>query len=79
RLRNTLAVLSQRIGLTVEETKAWSQNLGHSDVLTTLMSYGEVPGARQAELIRGLGRPRRTKADALGLLDDLKEALREER
>jgi integrase len=78
RLRNTLAVLSQRLCRTQEETKAWSQNLGHSDVLTTLMSYGEVPGARQAELIRGLGRARKTKADALSLLDDLKEALQEE-
>ncbi|RYG99118.1 MAG: hypothetical protein EON58_05060 [Alphaproteobacteria bacterium] len=31
--------------------KAWSQNLGH-DVLITLKSYGELPPARQRELIR---------------------------
>ena len=35
-----------------EEMKAWSQNLGHSDVLTTFTSYGQVPTHRQAELIR---------------------------
>ena len=39
-----------------EEFKAWSQNLGHDQVLTTFSSYGQVGYERQAELIRGLGR-----------------------
>ena len=39
-----------------EEFKAWSQNLGHEQVLTTFSSYGQVAQDRQAELIRGLGR-----------------------
>jgi hypothetical protein len=30
------------------------ENLGHSDVLTTFFSYGEVPGRRQAEIMRSL-------------------------
>lgn len=34
--------------------KAWSQNLGHANVMTTLTSYGEVPTHRQGELIRGM-------------------------
>jgi len=42
--------------LTPEQMKAWSQNLGHADVLTTLTSYGHVPSHRQAELIRAAGR-----------------------
>ncbi|EYD76118.1 Site-specific recombinase XerC [Rubellimicrobium mesophilum DSM 19309] len=42
------------LSLTPEEMKAWSQNLGHSDVLTTFTSYGQVPTHRQGELIRGL-------------------------
>jgi integrase len=54
-LRNMLARLGQRLCPTVEEYKAWSQNLGHADMLTTLTSYGEVPAHRQAELIRRLG------------------------
>ena len=37
-----------------EAMKAWSQNLGHSDVLTTFTSYGAVPDHRQGELIRAL-------------------------
>lgn len=41
-----------------EEFKAWSQNLGHAGVLTTLYSYGDVPDYRQAELIKKLSQPR---------------------
>lgn len=53
-LRNTLVQLGERICTTPEQFKAWSQNIGHERVLTTLTSYGKVPAARQAELIRGL-------------------------
>ena len=42
-------------GLTPEAMKAWSQNLGHADVLTTFTSYGAVPTHRQGELVRALG------------------------
>jgi len=55
--RDTLTALGMRICHTAEEFKAWSQNIGHDRVLTTFMSYGKVPAAKQAELIRGLGRP----------------------
>lgn len=50
--RNTLTMLGQTICKTPEAMKAWSQNLGHADVMTTMMSYGEVPQWRQAQLIR---------------------------
>ncbi len=40
------------LNLSPEAVKAWSQNLGHTDVLTTFTSYGEVPIHRQGELIR---------------------------
>jgi hypothetical protein len=36
--------------------KAWSQNLGHENVLTTFSSYGDVARHRQAEIIRALGK-----------------------
>jgi integrase len=52
--RKTLAQLGERLCRTPEEFKAWSQNLGHEQVLTTFSSYGEVAYHRQAELIRGL-------------------------
>jgi len=56
--RNTLVQLGQRSCATPEEFKAWSQNLGHEHVMTTLTSYGTVPAHRQGELIRGLGATR---------------------
>jgi site-specific recombinase XerD len=54
--RKTLAQLGERLCRTPEEFKAWSQNLGHEQVLTTFSSYGTITGRRQAELIRGLSR-----------------------
>lgn len=52
--RNTLVRLGERVCKTPEEFKAWSQNFGHSEVLTTFMSYGEVPVSRQAEIFEGM-------------------------
>jgi len=52
--RKTLSRLGQQLCTTPEAFKAWSQNLGHTNVLTTLTSYGEVQVERQGELIHGL-------------------------
>lgn len=52
--RNTLVQLGERVCTSPESFKAWSQNLGHEGVLTTLTSYGQVSSHRQAELIRGM-------------------------
>jgi hypothetical protein len=47
--RKTLALLGQKVCKSPEEYKAWSQNLGHENVLTTFSSYGDVGRQRQAE------------------------------
>lgn len=52
--RKTLAQIGERICRAPEEFKAWSQNLGHENVLTTFTSYGEVATCRQAEIMREL-------------------------
>jgi integrase len=52
--RNSLALLGGQICKSPEAYKAWSQNLGHENVLTTFLSYGDVAPHRQAEIIRGL-------------------------
>lgn len=52
--RNTLVGLGEKICKTPEDFKAWSQNLGHEQVLTTFCSYGEVPEQRQSEIIQCL-------------------------
>ncbi|UVC09592.1 tyrosine-type recombinase/integrase [Rhizobium sp. TH2] len=53
-LRSTLAALGQKLCRSPEDYKAWSQNLGHEQVLTTFVSYGNVAADRQAEIINGL-------------------------
>jgi integrase/recombinase XerD len=55
--RKTLALLGGQKCKTPEEYKAWAQNLGHEDVLTTFRSYGDVSGYRQAEIMRSFIAP----------------------
>lgn len=56
--RKTLVRLGETTCRSPEEFKAWSQNLGHSGVLTTFYSYGEVQPNRQSEIFRALRTPR---------------------
>ncbi|WP_420857879.1 tyrosine-type recombinase/integrase [Marivivens marinus] len=51
RVRDTIVDLANDHCRTPEEFKAWSQNMGHDDVLTTFSSYGAVPPGRQMELM----------------------------
>ena len=53
-LRNTLVQVAYDRKLDAEAFKAWSQNLGHEDCLTTFSSYGTIPPSRQAEIMRRL-------------------------
>ena len=46
--RDMLVRHAMTLDLTPEEMKAWSQNLGHADVLTTFTSYGTVPSTGRA-------------------------------
>ena len=55
--RNTLTQLGQKICATPEQMKAWSQSLGHENVMTTLISYGEVPPHREKEVFVSLHKP----------------------
>jgi len=50
-LRHTLGHLAQTACRTPRELKAWSQNLGHENVATTLTSYGTIDPHQQGELI----------------------------
>ena len=53
--RDMLVRHAMSLDLSPEAMKAWSQNLGHNDVLTTFTSYGSVPVYRQGELVRSAG------------------------
>ena len=53
-LRKTLTQLGERVCRTPEQFKAWSQNLGHEQVLTSFTSYGKVSNQRQGEILGAL-------------------------
>ncbi len=55
RVRDSIVEFAYRTCKTPEEFKAFSQNLGHANVATTLLSYGKIPLTRQMELIRSAG------------------------
>jgi integrase len=50
-LRHTLGHLLHTVCRTPKEIKAWSQNLGHENVATTLTSYGTIDPHQQGEVI----------------------------
>jgi len=65
-----------------EELKAWSQNLGHEQLITSLISYATVPRNRQAEIMCNLRHSRKATApgdDLLGQMAELIEKARVER
>jgi integrase len=68
--RKTLVQLGERLCRSPEEFKAWSQNLGHEQVLTTFSNYGQVAADRQAALIRQLGRRQGTDAPKAQMIED---------
>ncbi|MFC5568841.1 tyrosine-type recombinase/integrase [Lysobacter yangpyeongensis] len=53
-LRNVLVRLGEERCRSPEDFKAWSQNLGHEQVLTTFTSYGHVDTRRQADIVQSL-------------------------
>ena len=55
--RHTLVQLGETVCKTPEKFIAWSQNLGHENVSTTITSYGKISRQRQAEIIRSLAAP----------------------
>lgn len=53
--KHTLAAECDRRPLTREQRKAWSENLGHENELTTKVYYGKMSGERRSEVIEGIG------------------------
>jgi integrase/recombinase XerD len=73
--RHALTRHGQTICVTLEDHKAFSQNLGHSSIKTTEIHYGEIPPERQGQLIRGLRKKGTTDPTALSLARELMERL----
>jgi len=77
--RHMLVRHGQQVCKTPEDFKAWSQNLGHEQVLTTFLSYGDVAPIRQGEIIRGLGKhPENTLSDLKALAEVFARHVREQ-
>ena len=53
--RKTLALHGDEVCTTMQERKAWSMNLGHENIATTINAYMPVDRNRQRELIQALG------------------------
>jgi integrase len=51
-VRKALARFGEQKVRNPEEWKAWSQNFGHKNEMTTFRGYGQIPLRRQAEIIR---------------------------
>lgn len=55
-LRDTLTMFGEQLCVGPEEFKAWSQNLGHDNVLTTFTSYGNLTQHRQDEILEKMAK-----------------------
>ena len=66
--RSTLARLGQARCKTPEEMKAWSQNLGHTKMLTTFTSYGALDEYRQCEIIAKIGQRQEEPDDLASII-----------
>jgi site-specific recombinase XerD len=55
-IRRSLAVFGEQICQTAEEFKAWSQNLGHLQVLTTFTGYGGLSDRQQLLIMAKLSK-----------------------
>ena len=49
-----LVCFSEKVCQSPDQFKAWSQNIGHTKIMKTFNSYGEVDNRRQGEIILGL-------------------------
>lgn len=68
--RHTLVRLGETMCKSAEEFKAWSQNLGREQVLTTFLSYGRVTPTRQCEIVRSLAKPVSTSSNDFDAMAD---------
>ncbi len=70
--RHTLVHLMQTVCRSPEQMKAWSQNLGHEHVATTLTSYGTIDPYRQGTVLAGISiSSHKPEQDILGKIREL--------
>lgn len=77
-IRKTLTTMGEELCHSMQELKAWSQNLGHENLGTTLKHYGKVPDPLQHELLGNM-RNRNPQPDTQRLIDKLNRMSPEQR
>ena len=70
-LRNMIVSEAYRRKLSPATLKAWSQNLGHEGMLTTLTSYGKIPLEEQGRLVREKAKSQAEQAITRSVLEDI--------
>ncbi len=65
KFRDMIVSEAYRRKLSIDELKAWSQNLGHNAMLTTLTSYGKIPTEVQGQLVRNSTGSSRVRQDSI--------------
>lgn len=63
--RTTLVRLGEKLCRPPEEFKAWSQNLGHEQPLTTFTSYGYIDEYNQGRIMKNLSNDKNNEKDTL--------------
>jgi integrase len=76
-VRKMLVRLGLELGIGEAGLRAWSQNLGHDGVITTLKSYGELPPERQRDLIRAAAHAKEDEVIALRLGREMLRTMRQ--
>jgi integrase len=71
--RHTLGHLAYEFNLDGKQLKAWSQNLGHENINTTLGSYGTLSPYRQGQVIKKISQKSAFTPEALQKLMKLAE------
>jgi len=74
--RHAAVHLAMKCGRTAEEIKAISQNFGHENIGTTMMTYGTLDQFSVTEIVTGIdfsNRPEKTNRD--GVIEELKKQL----
>lgn len=65
KFRDMIVSEAYRRKLSIDELKAWSQNLGHEGMLTTLTSYGKIPTEVQGRLVRNSIKSPQVRQDSI--------------
>ncbi|MDX9859217.1 MAG: site-specific integrase [candidate division Zixibacteria bacterium] len=75
--RRTLTRLGQELCRNPAQLKTWSQNLGHEDVMTTMVSYGKIDPFNQGKIMEEIASQVLDDKDRPATVSDIRKLLQE--